>query len=359
MLVKDWRQRGGDTAASPAFAPRRRLGTNTGVDPTLARGVSAEPPPRVVAIGNFDGVHLGHRAVLAHVIRDAALRGLEPAVLTFAPHPLSVLGRPVPPVLTSTGRKVELLRRLSPALVPIVEQFDLGFAALTPEEFARDVLARLGARVVTVGDNFRFGKGRAGDFDELARLGERFGFETRSHELIGDESGPWSSTRVRQAIARGDMEGATRMLGRPHMIDGTVVEGDRRGRTIGFPTCNLAGIEETLPPFGVYAVLVDLAEGPIVGPNAARRGLAKGVANIGVRPTVKADAPPTVEIHLFDFAGDLYGARLHVHLVSRLRPERTFEGLEALKAQITLDAGAARATLADVVPDPNAAGGYR
>lgn len=316
--------------------------------------VPADPPPRVIAIGNFDGVHLGHQAVLADAARDARARGLEAAVLTFAPHPLAVLGRPVPPVLTALGRKLELIRRTSPAIVPIVERFDLAFAAQTPAAFARDVLVRLGARVVIVGHNFRFGHRRAGDFDELSRLGVELGFETRSHALIGDDAGPWSSTRIREAVGRGDLDSALRMLGRPHMIAGVVVEGDRRGRTIGFPTCNLDGVEEALPPFGVYAVLVDRERGP-----SGAAALAGGVCNIGVRPTVKAEARPSVEAHLFDVDEDLYGARLRLHLVARLRPEQRFAGLDALKAQIARDAAAARERLAELTPDPAAGGAYR
>jgi riboflavin kinase/FMN adenylyltransferase len=238
--------------------------------------------------------------------------------------------------------------------VTVVQRFDLAFAAQPPTEFVEQVLVRgLRAKVVVVGRNFRFGKDRAGDFAELARLGAARGFETRSHEMLGDDGGAWSSSRVREAIARGDLDDVTRMLGRPHMISGTVVEGDRRGRTIGFPTCNLGEVEEALPPFGVYAVLVDREEG------GRARALAQGVANIGVRPTVKSgDARPSVEVHLFDLAADLYGARLRVHLVARLRPEQRFAGLDALKAQIARDAEAARARLAGAAPDPAAGGAF-
>jgi riboflavin kinase/FMN adenylyltransferase len=322
---------------------------------TEERPGDVERPRRIVAIGNFDGVHRGHQAVLAAAVEEAGRRGLSPAVLTFHPHPLEVLGRPAPPKLTALGRKLELIRRVSPAIEPLVERFDRAFAALTPEAFAERVLAeRLGAEVVIVGRNFRFGHDRAGDYDALVRLGERFGFATCSHPIVGDEGGAWSSTRVRDALARGDLDDAARMLGRPHMIAGEVVEGDRRGRTIGFPTCNLGGIEEALPPFGVYAVLVDREiEGKAVG-------LARGVMNAGVRPTVRpGEARPSVEVHLFDFEGDLYGARLRVHLVARLREERRFPGLDALKAQIAADAADARARLADLAPDPAAFGAFR
>jgi len=319
--------------------------------------VQGAPPGRIVAIGNFDGVHRGHQALLLDAATDAERRGLTPAVLTFSPHPQVALGRTPPPLLTTLGRKLELIARTAKAIEPIVERFDLTFAAQSPDEFAKRVLVeRFAAKVVVVGRNFRFGQGRAGDFGTLAALGERLGFATRRHALVGDAAGPWSSTRIRDAIARGDLDAATEMLGRPHMISGAVVEGDRRGRTIGFPTANVGAIAEQLPPFGVYAVLVDREEG---SPPRAR-ALAQGVANIGVRPTVKpGETRPSVEVHLFDWGGDLYGAALRVHLVSRLREERRFSGLDALKAQIARDAEAARARLADLTADPLAGGAYR
>jgi riboflavin kinase/FMN adenylyltransferase len=311
---------------------------------------------RAIAIGNFDGVHRGHQAVLASVAADAHREGLKPCVLTFSPHPRSVLGRPVPPVLTCLARKRELIHRIDPSIDVRVWQFDREFASRTPEEFAAGVLHdALEAAVVVVGHNFRFGKDRAGGFDDLARLGEKLGFETRSHDLVGDEVGAWSSSRIRGAIARGELAEAERMLGRPHMLSGLVVQGDRRGRTIGFPTCNLAEVEEALPPFGVYAVLVDRLD---ASPGGAAV-LATGVANIGVRPTVGEETIPRVEVHLFDLAADLYGARLRVHLVAQLRLEQRFDGLEALRAQIARDATAARARLEGVKADPAAAGAWR
>jgi riboflavin kinase/FMN adenylyltransferase len=172
--------------------------------------------------------------------------------------------------------------------------------------------------------------------------------------MVGDDRGPWSSSRIRGAIAAGDVEDAARMLGRPHMISGVVVEGDKRGRTIGFPTCNLGDVEQALPAFGVYAVLVDRA-----GEDGRAKAFARGVANIGVRPTVKErEAKPLVEVHLFDTEGDLYGASLRVHLVSRLREERRFSGIAELKDQIAKDARAARERLAEASPDPEALGAW-
>jgi riboflavin kinase/FMN adenylyltransferase len=313
---------------------------------------------RIVAIGNFDGVHRGHQAVLLDAARDAELRGLRPAVLTFSPHPSEVLGRAAPPLLTRLARKLELFAQVAPAIEPIVERFDLAFASQSPAEFAERVLAaRLNAKVVVVGHNFRFGKARQGDFEALVHLGKPLGFEVRTQPLVGDAAGAWSSTRIREALKAGDLDAASAMLGRPHMLSGAVSRGDQRGRTIGFPTANLAEVEEALPPWGVYAVLVDKEE---PGPPARAVALAKGVANIGVRPTVKpGEMRPNVEVHLFDWSGDLYGATIRVHLVSRLRAEQKFSGIDALKAQIARDAEAARARLADVQPDPRAGGAFR
>lgn len=309
----------------------------------------------LVVIGNFDGVHRGHQAVLGDGAREAARRGLVARLLSFFPHPAQVLGRKAPATLTSLARKRELVGRVAPELELIAHPFDRAFADLTPGAFARDVLrAELGARVVVVGRNFRFGKNRAGDFAELTRLGEELGYETRAHELVGDDGGPWSSTRAREALARGDLEAVARVLGRPHMVSGQVVRGDQRGRTIGFPTCNLGGVEEALPPFGVYAVAVDR-----VREDGAAEALATGIANIGVRPTVKdPDAPPNVEAHLFDWSGDLYGATLRVHLVAHVRAERRFDGLPALTRQIGLDVLAARALLPSIGPLSDARRAY-
>jgi riboflavin kinase / FMN adenylyltransferase len=311
----------------------------------------------LVIIGNFDGVHRGHQALLADAARDAERRGLAPVALTFTPHPALVLGRTPPATLTALPRKIELIQRVQPLSRVDVVTFDRAFAAQTPEQFVRNVLLdRLGAEVVLVGANFRFGRDRAGDFTTLGRLGEALGFETRSHPLVGDAEGPWSSTRIRTALARGDLATAAHMLSRPHMVSGVVVQGDKRGRTIGFPTCNVDEVEEALPPFGVYATLVDR-----VTSSGRTVALARGVANLGVRPTVKQPelSRPTLEVHLFDHDEDLYGVRLRVHLIARLRPEQKFAGLTELKAQIARDAADARTFLAPFSEDPEAGGAFR
>lgn len=307
----------------------------------------------LVVIGNFDGVHLGHQSLLGQVCREAEERGLEPRMLTFEPHPAVTLGRGAPPRLTTLPRKLELVDRACPGIDVVVRAFTKEFASQSPEAFVRDVLLdELRVRRVLVGRNFRFGKGRAGGIEELKAFGAKHGFEARAEELVSDEAGAWSSSRVREHIAEGSMRSAADILGRPHMLSGVVGRGDQRGRTIGFPTCNLPDVTEALPPNGVYAVLVDRVERK--DEREMPRALARGVANLGVRPTV-ADAQPVplFEVHLFDTQGDLYGASLRVHLVQRLRPEQRFDGLDALKTQIAADAIAAREALADTEPRPD------
>jgi riboflavin kinase/FMN adenylyltransferase len=249
-------------------------------------------------------------------------------------------------------RKVELIERLGSELRVVVEPFTVDLSVLTPAEFAREfVVELLGAKVVIVGENFRFGHERVGDLSTLVRLGNELGFRAHASSLSGDAQGPYSSTRARAALAAGDLPGVEAVLGRPHSLSGTVVLGAQRGRTIDVPTANLAGIAEALPPYGVYAVLVDrMASG-------TARALGTGVANIGLRPTVSGGF--SVEVHLFDFAGDLYGATLRVHLAARLRDEQKFAGLAELKAQIATDISHARTALAGITPDPAARGAWR
>ncbi|MFO0742787.1 MAG: bifunctional riboflavin kinase/FAD synthetase [Labilithrix sp.] len=288
----------------------------------------------VVVIGNLDGVHRGHQAVLrqARALADRSGRDLARSrvlVLTFDPHPAEVLHGKVKPRLCTVARRVELLR-VNGADDVVVEPFTKELAALTPEEFAKELLsARLHCTAVVVGQNFRFGAQRAGDMNTLRELGATLGFEVVASEIASDEKGPFSSTRVRDAIAAADLGEAAHVLGRPHSISGVVEHGDKRGRTIGFPTANLGQVTELLPPHGVYAVRAD--DRP-------------GVMNLGVRPTVDG-TQLRIEVHLFDFAGDLYDQPMRVHLVERVREERKFAGLDELKAQIAKDAALARAIL--------------
>jgi len=317
-----------------------------------ARSLADAGTPSLVAIGNFDGVHLGHRAVLARAQRTAEERKLALTVLTFHPHPSEVLGRGRLAVLTPLERKVQLLCRLAPELRVVVEPFTMELASTSATEFVEELLVRdLSARVVVVGQNFRFGKNRAGDLKMLDELGKSLGFEARAEPLAGDQGGVFSSSRIRACIAEGDLPVARRLLGRPHALSGKVVHGDGRGRKIGVPTANLEGVVEALPPYGVYACLVDR----IHGSSTAVR-LSTGVANIGDRPTF--DAGFSVEVHLHGFDADLYGERLRLHLVERIRPEMKFDGIDALVARIRADIETARRATEHEMPDPGALGAW-
>ncbi len=301
----------------------------------------------IVVIGNFDGVHLGHQAVLAALARLARNRQLEPKVLSFEPHPAVTLGRNAPSLLTTLARKRELIEQHCPGVELVVREFTVAFAQQSPAQFVQRVLIeQLAADVVMVGLNFRFGRDRSGGIGELEGFGQQHGFETMAEPLVSDEHGPWSSTRVRGLIANGEMAAAASILGRSHMLTGLVERGAQRGRQLGFPTCNIANAPEALPPNGVYAVLVD----HLVG--GSYRSLGKGVANIGVRPTVSPAAQkPLLEVHLFDLEQDLYGAELRVHFVARLREEQRFASLEELRTQISKDGEQARDLLANFEPD--------
>ena len=308
----------------------------------LLDDLAPAPPaaaPCVLVIGNFDGVHRGHAAVLAEAVAIAKERSLAASVLTFDPHPAAVVGRGAPPLLTTLDRRAQLMGDLGVEHV-WVHRFDAAFAAWTPERFVEDLVATaLHARLVVVGQNFRFGAKRAGGLEDLRLMGRARGFEVRVHATASDARGPYSSTRARQAIAAGDMDEAAHVLGRPHALSGVVVKGDQRGRTIGFPTANVALGRHLEPARGVYAVTVRLQDGSV----------RLGVANLGRRPTVTQDTESRLEAHLFDFDGDLYGQEISVALQVFLRAEQKFAGLDALKAQIAQDAAAARAVL-DVGP---------
>jgi riboflavin kinase/FMN adenylyltransferase len=315
------------------------------------RALGRESGPTLVAIGNFDGVHAGHRAVLGAASEDARARGLALRVMTFYPHPTEVLGRGKQAILTPLDRKIELLGRIDPSLRVIVEPFTQDLAAMTPRMFAEELLAGpLRAQVVMVGQNFRFGHGRAGDLAMLAALGKELGFEARAETLKSDAMGPISSSRIRAAVAAGDLALAESLLGRPHALSGVVVHGDGRGRTIGVPTANLGSVVEALPPHGVYACVVDRVQAGV----PAR--LASGVLNIGNRPTVHAGF--SVEVHLHDFDADVYDATLRVHLIERIRAEKKFESIDALVTQIRADVETARQSAAKRTPDPALSGWY-
>jgi riboflavin kinase/FMN adenylyltransferase len=304
------------------------------------RLTSLEPrgwPAPVVTVGNFDGVHRGHQALVAAAVEGARATGGLSVVLSFDPHPSHVLSPDrAPEALVTVDQKEELLAGLGVDRLVLLP-FTVELSKRTPSEFAETVLGRaLGARRVVVGTNFRFGRGRAGDVALLTHLGSDLGFDVVAVEPVFHEGAPISSTRIREALARGDVAAARELLGRPFFVDGDVVHGDGRGRTIGIPTANIAVRNETLPRPGVYAATVRVLPGG--EPRAA-------VVNLGRRPTF-GGGETTLEAHLLDFEADLYGASLRVEFRDRLRDEMRFDGPEALVRQIRADIDAARRALA-------------
>jgi riboflavin kinase/FMN adenylyltransferase len=308
----------------------------------IAEGAAPSELACSLVIGNFDGVHLGHQSVLREAVSEARARGLGACVLTFDPHPAAIVGGGPPPMLTTLERRAELMGELGVERV-YVRNFDAAFASWQAERFAEELVARvLRARAVVVGQNFRFGAGRAGDLALLRAVGARVGFDVRVHAIARDAEGPFSSSRARDAIAAGNLDEVGRVLGRPHSISGVVVHGDERGRTLNFPTANLDDVPEMVPAHGVYAVRVERFDAA----SGLYQALAGGVTNIGLRPSVAAgSARRTIETFLIGFSGDLYGERLRLHLVDRLREEKKFAGLEELKEQIALDVAQARTKL--------------
>jgi riboflavin kinase/FMN adenylyltransferase len=303
------------------------------------RGLAPGDRGAAVAMGNFDGVHLGHQSVLALAHAAAAELAAPFAVVTFEPHPRAFFAPDAPPFrLMAADTRAHRLEKLGVEVLYELS-FDADLARRTPEEFASEVLADgLGVRHVVVGADFRFGRGRAGDTAALKALGARLGFGVTAAPLVSDANGDFSSTAIRAALSEGRPEEAKRILGHWHRIEGEVRHGDKRGRALGFPTANLWLDGLHLPRFGVYAVLVDVLTGP-------HRGRHAGVASIGVRPTF-GESRPNLEVYLFDFDGDLYGADLSVALVAFQRPELKFDGAGALVEQMRADAAEARARLA-------------
>lgn len=299
-------------------------------------GLEALPDPRIrtsiVTWGVFDGVHVGHRKVLG-IVRDwAERRGASPVLLTFDRHPEEVLaGRPVP-LLCSLEDRLRLAGELGIAF-GVVLRFTREFSRTTADEFLREIVAgRLRATGVVLGHDSRFGRDRGGDFGSMERLGAALGLEIRRSEPELHDGRPVSSSLIREAVAGGRIEEAGLLLGRPFSVSGAILRGDRRGSGIGFPTANLEFGEGVRPPRGVY-VADALLDGTV----------RRAVANLGTRPTFRSGGPEVLEVHILDFrGGDLYGKRLEVRFLSRLRDEKTFPGVEDLKAQMARDAEAAR-----------------
>lgn len=288
----------------------------------------------VLTIGKFDGVHLGHQAVLKSLIEQSKSLGLPSTVMVFEPQPEEVFTPDTAPArLSRLWDKYQLLKALGVDRLLCIK-FDKRFASYTAQAFVEDLLVKqLGIGYLVVGDDFRFGKGRTGDFAMLQDEGEKCGFTVASTASFRLKDCRISSTEIRNALANNDFDRATEMLGRPFDISGKVVHGDAKGRTIGFPTANVLLKRCTAPVNGVFAVEADV-EGKIVS----------GVANIGTRPTVNGQRSQ-LEVHIFNFSGDLYGKHISVRLQAKLRDELKFETFEQLKEQIELDAKQAKSLL--------------
>lgn len=291
-----------------------------------------------VAIGNFDGVHLGHQAVIDLARKAGEAANAPLGVLTFEPHPRQYFAPEAPPFrLMSAEARANRLEKLGVERLYELN-FNAALSALSPEEFARNVLCDgLGLAHVVVGADFCFGKGRAGNAADLKRFGAEMGFGVTVAELLEGDQGEVSSTAIRQALSEGRPRDAAAMLGHWHRIDGPVVGGEQRGRELGYPTANMSIAGLHPPKFGVYAVQIEVMDGP-------HKGRYHGAASLGIRPMFNGEVP-NLETFLFDFSGDLYGAHLSVALADYLRPEEVFDSLEAFIAQMDADCARAREIL--------------
>ena len=288
--------------------------------------------PVALAIGSFDGVHLGHRAMLERVVQAAAERGITPAALTFEPLPREFFSpAEAPPRVSSLQEKLAAIADCGIA-VAMVERFDAAFASIGAAQFEERIARRYRAKWVIVGRDFRYGAGRRGDVASLQSAGSRLGFEVDILPAVTLEGERVSSTRVREALGRADFTRAAKLLGRPYVICGRVLHGAKRGRGMGFPTANVRLARPRAPVHGIFAVKCH---------GAATRGL-EGVASLGTNPAVRDGGPATLEAFLFDFSGDLYGRRISLEFVKKLREEAHFASMDALAGQIRRDCDAAR-----------------
>jgi riboflavin kinase/FMN adenylyltransferase len=301
----------------------------------LTRGIpAAAAGPTALTIGNFDGVHLGHQAMLAELKRAAGRLGVPACVLTFEPHPREFFAPDKAPTrLTSLREKLELLASCGIERAHLC-RFDYRFAQITAEDFIERVIARgLGARWLLAGDDFRFGARRAGDLVMLKQYAPRLGLEVSTMASVMQDGERVSSTAVRRALAAGELARAKRLLGRAYSISGRVVRGDGLGRKLGFPTANVQMKHNRPPLGGIFAVwLHGAAAGPV-----------RGVASLGVRPTVKQQGAPVLEVHALDFEGDLYRRHVRVEFLSKFRDEEKYADLATLTRKIALDVENARA----------------
>lgn len=296
------------------------------------------PGPVFLAIGVFDGVHLGHQAVISTAAKHAQETGGTAVVVTFDPHPAKIL-RPQesPRLLTATAHKIALIKQLGVSHL-LVLTFDRELASTMPEEFVRQLVsAAQPLREICVGQEWSFGRNRAGNLTLLKKLGAEWDFNVVGVEPVKGDGVVVSSTAIRRAVEAGDFASAAKMLGREYTVLGTVESGKHLGRSLGFPTANLSAHNEQFPPNGVYA-----AEAQLDGERF------RGVMNLGVRPTIAGDSPSRVlELHLFDFDRDIYGSDIEVRFLRYLRPERKFENLAALRAQIAHDVEEAQSCFKD------------
>lgn len=308
--------------------------------PKIIRGfhnLPASPQGCVATIGNFDGVHLGHQAVLSQLAMKGDMLRLPAVVITFEPQPFEYfVPEKAPARLTRFREKVEALRAYSIQQLCVL-RFNQKLARMSAEDFIQTLLVDgLNVRYLVVGDDFRFGRHRQGDFAMLQQAGRKHGFQVVNMHTFSIEHDRVSSTRIRDALREGDLEMAEKLLGRPFRMSGRVAHGDKRGRQMGFPTANIHLHRCKIPLTGVFAVqLFGLDEEPV-----------NGVANIGIRPTI-GDDKALLEVHLFDFNREIYGEHVQVHFLDKIRDEQRFDGLEALMAQIEKDCAHAREFFAE------------
>ncbi|KJV24963.1 bifunctional riboflavin kinase/FAD synthetase [Luteibacter yeojuensis] len=299
-------------------------------------GPCLAPEGSVVAIGAFDGLHLGHQAILAEVRQRAAARGLAPAVITFDPLPRAFFSKEPVPRLSGMREKAEGMAAAGVREL-LSLRFDEALTRMAAEDFVRDVIVgRFAAREVWVGEDFRFGHRRGGDFALLQAMGAELGFTAHAVAAVLVDGERVSSSKVRTLLAESRFADATTLLGRPFVIDGHVEHGKQLGRELGYPTANVHLRDRVSPIQGIFAVRIGIGDGPCSWP---------GVASLGFRPTVNEVREPLLEAHLFDFSGDLYGQRIGVEFVRKLRDEEKFDGLDALVAQMRQDERDARQAL--------------
>ncbi|MDQ3322462.1 MAG: bifunctional riboflavin kinase/FAD synthetase [Acidobacteriota bacterium] len=283
--------------------------------------------PTVLTLGVFDGLHLGHQRIMQTVVERARATRSVPTAITFDPHPRSVLyPKDAPPLLQTLDQRLAAFEVMGIEQA-IVIRFDKDFAAQDAEKFLREtVVERLQSKEVYLGKGFAFGKNRGGNIESLKKLSRELGFVAAEVDEVTLRGQRISSSKIRQLLTDGLVNLARRMLGRPYGVEGQIVRGEQRGRTIGFPTANLKPVNRVIPKFGVYATAT-LIE------NKWRRS----ITNVGVRPTFEGEKEPSIETYIFDYAGDLYGDVLRVRFLHRIRDERKFNGIEELKMQIAAD----------------------